>query len=130
VNRIFSWNLANVRHVAKHGVHAAEAEYVVRSAGRGFPRKIGDGKWLVKGQTNEGRRLQVIFIYPDDDDVDVDSLSLADLIDYSQGHGKVVYVIQRCASSRGKNYAHKDTQKTQAPYPDDIGRVGGGHEGI
>jgi len=60
VNLLFSWNAANVRHIAKHGVNAFEAEYVIRTAERGFPRKIGHGKWLVKGRTENGRRLQVI----------------------------------------------------------------------
>ena len=82
-----------MRHIAKHAVAAVEAECVVRNAGRGFPRKIGDGKWLVKGRTENGRFLQVIFIYPEDDEVDVDSLSVVDLIDYSEGNGTVIYVI-------------------------------------
>jgi hypothetical protein len=93
VTKLFSWNAANVRHIAKHGVEPGEAEYVVRNAGRGFPRKVGDGKWLVKGSTEHGRSVQVIFIYPEDDEIDVDSLSVADLIDYSQGNAKVIYVI-------------------------------------
>ena len=33
------------------------------------------------------------FIYPAEDEIDVDSLSVADLIDYSEGSGKLVYVI-------------------------------------
>jgi len=82
-----------VSHLAKHGVKPAEAEYVLRNAGKGFPRKIGDGKWIVKGSLEDGRSLQVIFIYPEDDEIDVDSLSVPDLIDYSDGNGKVVYVI-------------------------------------
>ena len=93
VKKLFSWNAANVRHIAKHGVKVDEAEYVVRNAGRGFPRKIGNGKWIVKSSAADGRSLQVIFIYPADDEIDVDSLSVPDLIDYSEGNGKVVYVI-------------------------------------
>jgi uncharacterized DUF497 family protein len=93
VNKLFSWNAANVRHIGKHGVKVFEAEYALRNPGRGFPRKIGDGKWIVKGLTEAGRFLQVIFIYPEDDEIDVDSLSMADLIDYSEGNGKVIYVI-------------------------------------
>jgi hypothetical protein len=93
VDKAFSWNAANVRHIAKHGVRAFEVEYMVRNAGKGFPRKVGDGKWVVKGSTEAGRFLQVIFIFPEDDDIDVDSLSVADLIDYSEGNAKVIYVI-------------------------------------
>jgi len=103
VNLLFSWNAANIRHIAKHGVTVSEAEYVVRNAGRGFPRKIGYGKWIVKGPTEDGRRLQVIFIYPEDDEIDVDSLNVADLIAYSDGTGRVVYVVHSMpVSSRRK----------------------------
>ncbi|HEX4795506.1 MAG TPA: hypothetical protein VH370_17070 [Humisphaera sp.] len=102
MNLLFSWNAANVRHIAKHGVTVSEAEYVIRNAGRGFPRKMGDGKWIVKGQTDVGRRLQVIFIFPEDDELDVDSLSVADLIAYSDGSGKVVYVIHSMPISSGR----------------------------
>jgi len=35
----------------------------------------------------------VIYIYPDDADVDPDSLSPADLLAYSDGMAQVVYVI-------------------------------------
>ena len=80
-------------HIGKHAVAPPEAEYVVRNAGKGFPRKMGDGKWIVKGPTRDGRRLQVIFIFPEDDEIDVDSLSVSDLLDYSAGDGKVIYVI-------------------------------------
>jgi len=37
--------------------------------------------------------FRLIFIYPAEDEIDVDSLTVADLIDYSEGHGKVLYVI-------------------------------------
>jgi len=37
--------------------------------------------------------LQVIFVYPDDEDVDLDSLGPHDLIAYSDGTAQVVYVI-------------------------------------
>ena len=90
---VFSWNRANIAHIAKHAVKPHEAEYVVRRSGRGFPRKIGSGKFLVKGRTRSGRQLQVIYIHPLPDEIDPDSLQLQDLIDYSEGHAKVIYVI-------------------------------------
>jgi hypothetical protein len=93
VANVFSWNQANIDHIWKHRIFPADAEYVLRNAGKGFPRKIGDGKWLVKGQTEAGTYLQVIFIYPPDDRVDVDSLSVPDLIEYSDGNARVIYVI-------------------------------------
>ena len=90
---VFSWNSANIAHIAKHAVEPADAEYVVRNGGKGFPRKLGDGKLIVKGRTRQGRWIQVIYICPADDEIDPDSLSLVDLITYSAGQAKVVYVI-------------------------------------
>ncbi len=48
---------------------------------------------MVWGQTVAGRYLQVIFFYPKDEDVDVESLSVPDLIAWSDGEERVVYVI-------------------------------------
>jgi len=68
--RVFSWNGWNVEHIARHGVDPAEAEYVVKHAQSPFAESIGDAKWLVRGRSREGRWLQVIYVYPDDADVD------------------------------------------------------------
>jgi hypothetical protein len=40
-----------------------EAEYVVEHPAAGYPEKIGDGKYRVRGQALTGRYLQVIFIF-------------------------------------------------------------------
>jgi hypothetical protein len=58
----FRWNAHNADHVGRHGVAPVEAEYVIRRARAPFPRAIGDGKYLVRGQTENGDYLQVIFI--------------------------------------------------------------------
>lgn len=58
----FRWNRDNLEHIVKHGVSPAEAEYVVRHAGRPYPSPAGDGKWRVRGQTRFGWYLQVIFV--------------------------------------------------------------------
>jgi uncharacterized DUF497 family protein len=63
VQRPFRWNADNVRHVGEHGVWPEEAEHVVRRATRPFPRHIGNGKYLVWGQTAQGTYLQVIFVF-------------------------------------------------------------------
>jgi len=76
-----------------------------------FPEHIGGGKWLVRGQTHAGRWLQVIFTYPDDDDVDPDSLAPDDLLAYSDGDAKVVYVIHaRQLSDEEKRRTRKRKQ--------------------
>ena len=59
----FRWNDWNVSHIAEHGVSPAEAEFVVEHPLRGFPRKIGDDKFAVRGQTAAGRYLQVIHVF-------------------------------------------------------------------
>lgn len=89
---IFMWNEANVEHIARHGVTPEEAEYVVGNAGPPFPRVHEDDKWLVWGSTDAGRYLQVIFVYQDDERVDVLSLSADERLDFQNG-AKVIYVI-------------------------------------
>ena len=59
----FRWNEWNVEHIARHGVSREEAEYVVDHAARPFPRHHGDGKFLVRGQSEEGRWLQVVYVF-------------------------------------------------------------------
>jgi uncharacterized DUF497 family protein len=63
----FRWNAWNLDHIDRHGVSPAEAEYVVNHAQPPFPEKIGDGKYLVLGQTSAGRYLQVIYIFSPED---------------------------------------------------------------
>ena len=65
----FRWNAWNVSHIAAHGVSSAEAEQVVHSAARPYPRSIGDDKFAVRGQTRTGRHLQVIYVFDPDDAV-------------------------------------------------------------
>ena len=59
----FRWNAHNIEHIAEHGVTAEEVEAVISDAQPPFPRMIGDDKYLVWGQTENGDYLQVIFIY-------------------------------------------------------------------
>ena len=91
---IFSWDAWNRRHIATHGVAEAEAEHVVRHAADPFPRKTADDKWLVWGQTGNGRHLQAVFVYREVEDVDFESLALEDLIALSDGsETDVIYVV-------------------------------------
>jgi hypothetical protein len=57
----FRWNGWNIEHIARHGVSPEEAESVVCQAKRPFPRKCGEGKFMVWGRGDGGRFLQVIF---------------------------------------------------------------------
>jgi uncharacterized DUF497 family protein len=62
----FRWNDWNREHIAVHGVAPEEAEFVVNHAAPPHPEQIGDDKWRVRGQTANGRYIQVIFIIEDD----------------------------------------------------------------
>jgi hypothetical protein len=84
-----------------------------RCAGRGsgcrrtcrapYPEYIGTGKWRVIGKTDLGRWLQVIFVYPEDEQVELDSLSISDLPFFMSGEAQVVCVIH----SRELTHAEK-----------------------
>ena len=57
----FRWNLWNTEHIAEHGVSPEEAEWVVEWARAPYPRRTGD-RFLVRGPTEDGRYLQVVFV--------------------------------------------------------------------
>lgn len=65
----FRWNDWNVDHIARHGVTPNEAEEVVNRARRPWPRVMGDGRFIVLGQTDDGRYLQVAYVFDPDDTV-------------------------------------------------------------
>jgi hypothetical protein len=71
VARLLYWDDWNEPHVAEHNVVREEADYVVDHASGPFPRHHGDGKYLVRGQTADGRYLQVIFVYRPSNSVDI-----------------------------------------------------------
>ncbi len=57
----------NIEKCELHGVDPVEAEQVVNTARRPYPRQIDRGKILVRGQTRDGRYLQVIYLLEQDD---------------------------------------------------------------
>ena len=61
-DKVFRWNAWNLDHATKHGVSPAEAEWVVRRAGRQYPRYHGDDKWLVEGRGQGDRFVRVIYL--------------------------------------------------------------------
>jgi uncharacterized DUF497 family protein len=90
---IFMWDAWNVDHIREHGVAADEAEHIVRHALSPFPREIGNDKYMVWGQTARGRHIQVIFVYRSDDEIEYESLTLADVLAISENHADAIYVI-------------------------------------
>lgn len=65
----FRWNEWNVAHLGRHGVEPDAAEYVVETARRSYPRRIGDDKMLVWGPGPSGELLQVVFVFDADGSV-------------------------------------------------------------
>jgi uncharacterized DUF497 family protein len=66
VNYEFRWNGWNIEHIAEHDVNPVEAEYVVNHARAPWPEKLANDKWRVWGQTNDGRCLQVVYVFDPD----------------------------------------------------------------
>ncbi len=58
----FRWNWWNTEHIARHGVSPEEAEDVAVRASWPYPQKTGQRKWMVRGQTESGRHLQVVYV--------------------------------------------------------------------
>lgn len=59
----FRWNQWNVEHIDTHGVLPEEAEYVVGHATRPYPRDHANDTFIVRGETESGQWLQVIYIF-------------------------------------------------------------------
>jgi uncharacterized DUF497 family protein len=93
MNRRCRWDDWNREHIAKHGVSPHEAAYVVLDARPPYPRKTGDGKWLVWGQTAAGRYLQVVFTEASNERIDFDLLSSEDILQLSDDDVPQVYVV-------------------------------------
>jgi len=89
----FRWDEWNEEHIRRHNVTKAEAAYVGQHGGPPFPKEIGHGKFLVRGQTAEGRYLQVIYVVRSDEDIDYERLSLADMIELIESEEPALYII-------------------------------------
>lgn len=109
----FSWTEANVGHIGKHDVAPEETEEVVRAAMPPFPRDLGDGKSMVWGQTAAGRYLQVIYVFPAEDEIDPMSMRLDELIAFSECEIEVVAVIHamEMTADQKKQFRRKPRKK-------------------
>jgi uncharacterized DUF497 family protein len=88
----FLWDDQNTEHIAKHDVDRTEAEWVVRHAARPYPQKTSKVKWVVKGRTPAGRRIQVIYVERDADEVILSLLTPSERLELMEGE-KAKYVI-------------------------------------
>jgi len=93
LSRAFIWDEWNEDHIAKHGIDRAEAQHVIERKRPPFPRDIGDGKYLVHGQTEEGRYLQVIYSLRSTGEIDYESMTLEDIIALPEDDRPAYYVV-------------------------------------
>jgi uncharacterized DUF497 family protein len=88
------WDGPSRDHIAKHGVTSEEVNYVLAHSHSPFPEEIGEGKYWVRGQTQAGRFLQVIFVYRRIETLDWQVLDWEDrLVLLEEEADEVVYVI-------------------------------------
>ena len=89
----FRWDSWNLNHISEHRVKPSEAQYVVEQARAPFPKAAGNEKWLVWGQTLEGRFLQVIYVFDSDEDYDYESMTWQDMLELSADNAPRKYII-------------------------------------
>jgi uncharacterized DUF497 family protein len=65
----FRWNDWNLGHIDEHGIACKEAEAVVCRARPPYPGEIGQDKYLVVGQTQDGTYIQVIYVFDPEETV-------------------------------------------------------------
>jgi uncharacterized DUF497 family protein len=65
----FKWIEWNIDHIARHGVEPEEAEWVVNHAHRPYPERTARDKYVVRGQTETGQYLEVVYVIEPDDRV-------------------------------------------------------------
>jgi uncharacterized DUF497 family protein len=56
----FRWIEWNIGHIDAHNLSVGEVEYVIR---RNTTRYRGDGRYIARGKTMEGRWIQAAFIF-------------------------------------------------------------------
>ena len=97
MRKSFAWDQWNIDHIGKHAVTKAEAESVVEHAAPSYPRPVGDGKWLVRGQTAAGRYLQVIYVIrapgAADMELDYEEMTLEDILQLTEENPARFYVV-------------------------------------
>jgi uncharacterized DUF497 family protein len=82
---IFAWDEKNREHLAKHSVSPEEAEQILVGVRSPYPMEVGDDKLVVWGQTDHGRHLQVIYVLKRPEEVEYESLSIADWLQVELG---------------------------------------------
>lgn len=89
---LFYWDDDNEAHIAEHGIHRLEAQWVALHGARGYPEDIGDGKRRVRGRNESGGYLQVIYVERAIETVDIERLEPADRLRLSDDP-QILYII-------------------------------------
>lgn len=97
----FVWDDWNVAHIATYDVDPAEAEYLVLHARRPYPRRSGPDQFIVKGATETGRWLQVIYVLRPAEAIAVEEVDPDDLSLIQSGEPGI-YVIHARDLARGE----------------------------
>jgi uncharacterized DUF497 family protein len=97
----FLWDDVNTSHIAKHNVEWFEAEFVVKRAKRPYPRSLGAGKYQVRGRTQAGRMLQIIYVCRAAEHVDFTLLTPAERLALIEGES-ATYIIHARDLRRGE----------------------------
>jgi len=109
---ILLWDDENIAHLATHSVTREEADFVVKSAAPPYPAEVEGEKFVVWGQSPEGRYLQVIFVLLDEDQVDWEKLDARDKMRFAEGAEEVGRVIHaRDLTTREKKNLRRSRRK-------------------
>ena len=65
----FKWIEWNIDHIERHGVLPEDAEWVVNHTRRPYPQRAAHDKCVVRGQTEAGQFLEVVYVIEPDDRV-------------------------------------------------------------
>lgn len=87
------WDAWNKEHATRHGVSQDDARYVLRKVTPPYPEYIGGGKYRVRGQTQHGKYVQIIFVYRSGDQIKVEEMTVEELIELESSKGPYAYVI-------------------------------------
>jgi len=89
---LFIWDERNLEYIAEHGISPQEAKEVVVWARRPYPCRLSDVKWIAKGRTMSGRRLQVTYVFGEPEEIDPRLLTVEELAALEAGE-RIIYVI-------------------------------------
>jgi uncharacterized DUF497 family protein len=89
----FIWERWNREHLQKHEVSTQEAQYIVEHRQPPFPQPLGNGKFIVRGRTRNGRYLQVIYCFKADEDLDYEEMDVETMIELADSKAPHYYVV-------------------------------------